>query len=113
MTDTPSPLRQPRNQLIVVSAPLVLGGTAGGQGGGAGRWGSKRAREKSLDRLDRVPLSAGDWRGQWAELDAEVIDQARRVGIDGSIRREFTRAPDGAAVSVILMCGRFGPLSVH
>jgi len=60
-----------------------------------------------------VPLTAGDWRGQWAELDAEVTDQAKRVGIDGSVRREFKRAPDGAAVSVILMCGRFGPLSVH
>ena len=113
MTDPPSPLRQPRNWRIVASALLVLVGTAVVQGVWTDRWSSKRDLEKSLAKLDDVPLTAGAWKGQRTELDPEVVDQARRVGIDGSVRREFKRPADGQAVSVILMCGRFGPLSVH
>jgi hypothetical protein len=113
MTPTPSPLRQPRNQLIVASAMLLFVVTAVVQGIWTDRWNGKQDLQKALAKLDHAPLSAGTWTGRLAELDAEMLDRARRVGIDGSIRREFRRTPDGQNVSTILMCGRFGPLSVH
>jgi len=112
MTAPSSPLRPSRNQLIVGSALLLLVGAAVVQGVWADRWSSKRDLEKALARLDQLPLSAGEWRGRTTELSAEVLDQAKRVGIEGAVRHEFKRTT-GQGVSVILMCGRFGPLSVH
>lgn len=110
---TPSPLRQPRNQLIVASAVLVLAGTAVVQGVWSDRWNGKHDLDRALARLDAAPLTAGTWMGRTADLDAEMLDKAKRVGIAGSVRREFKRTPDGQNVTTILMCGRFGPLSVH
>jgi hypothetical protein len=108
-----SPLLQRRNQLILASALLLLLATAVVQGVWTDRWGGGDDLERALARLDQAPLTAEGWRGQSRDLESEQLEQARRVGIAGLSRRQFTRTTDGQKVWTILMGGRFGPLSVH
>jgi hypothetical protein len=74
------------------------------------RWGNSRAVEEALARLEGVPLTIGDWRGEAAELGAR---QAERAGYAGYWLRRYERRKDGVSVHVMLACGRPGPLCVH
>jgi hypothetical protein len=74
------------------------------------RWGNGHAVEQAVERLDRVPMSMGDWEGQSLELGAR---QAEQAGFAGYWLRRYERRQDGMVVQVMLACGRPGPLCVH
>jgi len=74
------------------------------------RWKPAHELQVAAARLDEVPLTVGDWRGEPAELDAA---QAELAGLAGSWMRRYTNRRGGATVAVLLMCGRPGPTSVH
>jgi hypothetical protein len=64
----------------------------------------------AADRLAGVPLTVGDWEGHAEELDAR---QAAKAEISGSLMRRYVHRPTGAALSVLVVCGRTGPVAVH
>lgn len=105
--------RKARGQLLVASAVLLLLGTAVVHGLWTDRWGDARDLETALARMDDAPLSAGPWAGKEQPLEPEQVEQAARVGIARTLRRQYIRTPGNDSASVILMGGRFGPLSVH
>lgn len=76
-----------------------------------GRWGSSRALEDAVARLDNVPLTLGDaWDGQPEELRDREVAVAE---VDGYVRRRYVHRRTGAVVSMLLVCGRPGPVSAH
>ena len=69
-----------------------------------------RELEAAVARLPAVPAEIGDWKGTDVPYEAEDF---ARAGIQGAVFRRYQNARTGAAVSVLLVCGRGGPISVH
>jgi hypothetical protein len=105
-------LRRQERRLTLIAALVLLVGAAVVHGLWTDRWNSGRDLDVALDRLDTIPLAAPHWRGRVHELEDEQAQTARRVGITRIARRIFV-SDDERSVTVLLMCGRFGPLSVH
>lgn len=74
------------------------------------RWGTSDALADAVDRLHRVPLSIGDWHGQDVAMDRRQIE---RAGIQGHLSRVYRNARDGRELTMLLVCGRPGPIAVH
>jgi EpsI family protein len=74
------------------------------------RWRQSPELVRAVARLERMPATVGDWRG--TDLKKLQERAVRLAGFDGYVQRRYERA-DGAAVTVLLACGRSGPLSVH
>jgi len=80
------------------------------QGARVGRWSQSKDLTDALARIDRVAMDVGDWRGKPFEFDANQLKQAE---ILGHLARRYENARDGSALTVLLVCGRPGPISVH
>src|SRR5438105_7726947 len=74
------------------------------------RWAPSGALERATARLADLPMTVGDWDGQADELDAR---QAALAEVSGSVLRRYVNRRTGAVVSVLLVCGRPGPVSLH
>jgi hypothetical protein len=75
-----------------------------------GRWHPSQELETAVARLDGVPLRIGPWQGHPQEVDAASFAQ---TGAAGYWMRRYVNEKTGRAVSVILMCGRAGRMTVH
>ena len=64
---------------------------------------------RNLASIGLVPETIGDWTGLSQQLDPRVMEIAE---IDGYLMRRYVN-DRGDAVSVLLVCGRPGPISVH
>src|SRR4051794_1677541 len=60
-------------------------------------------------RLEKVPASLGDWEVQETEGKPGTVDAA----LAGSLQRQYVNRRTGQKVAVVLVCGRFGPVSIH
>jgi hypothetical protein len=74
------------------------------------RWSLSHQLQTAVDRLETIPLEFGDWKGRPEELDRR---QQEAAGIAGYISRRYENRREGTAVSVLLACGRPGPISNH
>jgi hypothetical protein len=92
---------------VAAAAVLVVGYV---QGCWSNRWGNTRAVEQAVERIERVPITIGNWQGNSLELGVREAEQA---GFSGYWLRRYERPTDGATVVVMLACGRPGPLTVH
>lgn len=73
-----------------------------------GRWEWSDEPGASAARLPNVPMEIGDWQG--VRLDSESRD------LDGAaacLNRRYTHRTSGAAVTILVLCGRPGPVSIH
>lgn len=102
-----NPTRRPWTAIVAL-AIVVLSGVA--QGLWAGRWAVSHELEAAVARIGRIPAPLDDWEGRAVELDPEMIARAEA---DGHLSRRYRRRRDGAEVSVLLLCGRPGPISLH
>lgn len=73
------------------------------------RWSRSHAVEAAAARLGRVPMILGDWQGQPQEMDREQLTMAEIVGYVVRHYEGRRKAP----VTILLVCGRPGPISVH
>jgi hypothetical protein len=94
----------------VATAVLLLLAYGLADGYWTDRWSLSRELAEAPARLAAVPLRVGDWEGEESELDPR---QARQGEIKGSILRRYTNRATGEALSVLLVCGRPGPIAVH
>jgi len=95
--------------LGVVFLTIIVSGAAAGLW--TSRWGESKALQKAAARLDRLPPSLGDsWDVQEGTLSEQEIAVAE---IDGYVSRRYVHRRTGTIVSVLLLCGRSGPMSVH
>ncbi len=72
------------------------------------RWQLAEAVADAVARLDDVPRAVGDWQGGPLET-APTNDP----GIPGQLYLRYVNRKTGDAVSIALVCGRVGPVSIH
>jgi hypothetical protein len=95
--------------LGVVFSTVLLSGAAAGLWNG--RWGESQTLQKAVARLEALPLPLGD---NWDVSEATLSDREIAVAeIEGYASRQYIHRRTGASVSVLLLCGRSGPMSVH
>jgi uncharacterized protein DUF3485 len=74
------------------------------------RWTVSHEVESAVKRLETVPSSLGDWTSQSLKVDQKALE----IGsIDGYLSRLYTNRRDGREITILLVCGRPGPISVH
>ncbi len=93
---------------VLLLAVLGSGALAGLWGG---RWGSSGSVQQAAARLEQVPPSLGPaWDVQEDTLSARELAIAE---LDGYFHRHYVNRRTGSKVSVLMVCGRPGPVSVH
>jgi hypothetical protein len=100
----------PRPWLLVLAGFAVILTAGLVHGLWTDRWTSPRAIEEACARLRSfTPALAG-----WALEDQEMADSTiAKAEVSGYRRWRCVRQSDGQVLTVLLLCGRFGPLSVH
>ncbi|MBX6312417.1 MAG: exosortase-associated EpsI family protein [Isosphaeraceae bacterium] len=96
--------------LPVVAALLVVILSGVGHGLWTDRWQRSDGLAVAVAQLEQVAMTLGDWEGRANHLDQEVLEKA---GFAGYVSRRYVNRRDGRVVSILLACGRPGPLSVH
>lgn len=66
--------------------------------------------KEAAGRLDRVPREFGDWTGTDLPIEDKVLRVAEAAGC---VSRVYTSRKNGAAVSVLMLCGPTGPIGAH
>src|SRR5262245_51561300 len=98
-----------RDLSLAVAAVLVL--SAGVVHGlWTGRWRSSPEVSAFAARIAQVPRDFGDWHGTDLELSADEIRAAR---IEGYCYRRYVNPRNRHQVTMLLVCGRVGPIAVH
>jgi hypothetical protein len=72
------------------------------------RWAKEQIVAEAAARLERLPLTLGDWQGQTLEIDQRLVAE-----VAGFLYRRYVNQRTGAAVTLALACGRPGPVSIH
>ena len=74
------------------------------------RWMFSREIELAVSKLDRVPMVIGEWKGR-----PEAVDRREWIGagLDGLVMRHYEDSRTGRTTTLVLVCGRPGPVSVH
>jgi hypothetical protein len=73
-----------------------------------GRWDWSDEPSASAALLPQVSMEFGDWQG--VRLDSESRDLD---GASACLNRRYTHHLTGARVTILLLCGRPGPISIH
>ncbi len=73
-----------------------------------GRWELTDEPAASAARLQSVARELDDWQGHVDEADVKQLG-----GISGYLSRRYTNRSNGSVVTVFLVCGRPGPVSIH
>jgi hypothetical protein len=99
-----------RSVLPVVVGLLLVLVTGLVHGLWSNRWSGRGDLEAAAARLTLAPLNVAGWKGH----EEPPLDERRvaRAGAAGHLRRLYVNE-QGQAIAVTLLCGRFGPLSVH
>jgi hypothetical protein len=74
------------------------------------RWGRSDALAEAAGRLEHLPDTLLGWQVEPVEMDTQAMLQAGAVSWWA---RRFTLPRSGESVTVVLMCGRPGRMSVH
>lgn len=93
--------------LVALTTILLSGAVAGFW---TGRWGSSQALREATARLDLVPVTVGDWDSQPMELDPREL---ALTDAEGYLQRRYIHRDTGVAVTVLILCGRPGPVCIH
>jgi hypothetical protein len=95
---------------IVISASAIAAILVTGivHGLWTGRWEWSEEPGASASRLPNVPMQIADWQG--VRLDSESRDLD---GASACLNRRYTNRVTGAGVTILLLCGRPGPVSIH
>jgi hypothetical protein len=91
----------------LLAAVLVIG-TGIVHGFWSDRWAPAVEPQEAADRYAAIPMTVGEWEGKDFDKPAENVP-----GVVGSLQRRFTHRITGATVTVALVCGRPGPVSIH
>jgi hypothetical protein len=75
-----------------------------------GAWSVSGEPALSASRLPALPATLGDWVGVDTEVDGKQLAQAEAAGY---LARRYVQRRSGAEVSLFIICGRPGPVSVH
>lgn len=95
--------------LIVLYLAVIVGGSVY-LGVRSDRWGESDHLVSALGKLSGVPNTIGEWTGTEIEFNREDMVH---MGIQGWVSRQYQNGRTGETVSMLLVCGKGGPISVH
>jgi hypothetical protein len=72
------------------------------------RWTVSKATAEAAVRLQHLPLAVGDWQGENVEVDTRETE-----AITGHLYRRYVNRSNGNQVTIVLLCGLPGPVSIH
>lgn len=75
-----------------------------------GAWAASNEPATSAARLANVPLTIGDWEGRSNEIDERSLKVAQA---EGYLLRHYVQRGTRKEVTVLIVCGRPGPICVH
>lgn len=99
-----------RTYWLVFPACLILAAAAAAHGWRTDRWGATDDLRSAAARLEGLPERVGDWDGVVVELPAA---QVAATNVAGLTARRYTHRYSPASATVMVLCGRPGPVSVH
>src|SRR5438128_10254718 len=102
-----SALRKQLPALTLIGAALFSGIV---HGVWSDRWTTAQAPQEAAAKLAGVPKTIGDWDGQEDPVDARELRISEASGI---LKRRYLNRRTGSVVSLMLVCGRPGPVCVH
>jgi hypothetical protein len=94
---------------FTIGALLILGSGVI-HGVQSDRWGQSQKVLDAANKLNELPVSFNDWVSEESEIPEKQLRQAEAVG---HFSRSFVHSKTGRRVSVMILCGRPGPISVH
>jgi hypothetical protein len=98
------------NRYMLLTAGLLLTVAYGAaEGVWTGRWAAGDI-ERVAERVAHTPKVLGEWEGTDHEIDARAVKIGR---LDGHLLRTYTHRRTGEAVTVMILCGKPGPIAVH
>jgi hypothetical protein len=98
------------HKLSIAGALVILAGTGLFHRSWTDHARSAPAVKAAAQKVASIPMAIGSWRGQDLELDATEM---ARVGYVGACWRRYEDTSSGKVVSMLLVCGLPGPVSVH
>ena len=100
-----------KSPLIPVMVGIVLiVGSGVIDGIWTGRWKDSNELKLAVGRLDRVPMTIGDWAGRSSAVNPREILAAE---LDGCVMRRYENTRTQRAMTLVIVCGRPGPVSLH
>jgi Protein of unknown function (DUF3485) len=73
------------------------------------RWNEPTDAIDAAARFEQIPLTIGEWDGQPVEVKASQIEAA----LAGHVQRRYVNRMTGETVTLALVVGRPGPVSIH
>jgi Protein of unknown function (DUF3485) len=92
----------------ILSACVVLIASGAVHGVWTDRWSDQGDLADLAKRLDQLPETIGQWQSSPVELE-----QDPKSGLAGLIARRYVNAKTGQSVTLLLGCGRAGPVCTH
>ncbi|HWE37738.1 MAG TPA: exosortase-associated EpsI family protein [Isosphaeraceae bacterium] len=92
-------------------AVILLAGLAHGRR--TDRWGVDHRLAEGIERLPRLPLTVGDWRGEDIPIDPVYARRLERGGMKAMVSRRYVDRRSGDAVSMLAVVGPVGPIALH
>ena len=74
------------------------------------RWKGSEELQLAASHLDRVPVVIGDWK---ARAEADDPRGMMSAELQRSVTQRYENTRTGRTISLLLICGRPGPISVH
>jgi hypothetical protein len=96
--------------LPIIGAAVLLLAYGLAEGYWTNRWSLPPQLAEAPERLAAIPRQVGEWQGEDAELDPRQIKQGN---IHAALLRRYTSRVTGETLSVLIVCGRPGPITVH
>ncbi|HEV3237223.1 MAG TPA: exosortase-associated EpsI family protein [Gemmataceae bacterium] len=96
--------------LYVLVGLLLLLGTGLVHGIWTNRWLSTDEPQASAARLDSLPIDFGEWHGTELSINPTALAIGEIVNYK---QRQYVNHRTGAELTVLVVCGKPGPISVH
>jgi hypothetical protein len=93
----------------LLAIPLLVGSGVA-EGLWTDRWQLSTELEQAQGKLSTLPRLLGPWDGQDQELPERVVQMAE---LRAYVQRRYVRRQTGDVLSVLVVCGRPGPVTVH
>ena len=94
--------------IVVSLACAMLVATGVVHGVWTDRWSAQTDLHEAAAGLQKLPLNLGGWQGSDFETERDP-----KSGMAGVIARRYVHAKDGKIVTILLGCGRSGPVCTH
>lgn len=94
--------------LTLACALLALSGIVHGLW--TGRWGPSVDLQAAASRCNNLPMNLDEWEGHNLEVDSRQLAVAE---VAGYVSRQYVNRRTGDQVTMLLVCGRPGPISLH